>query len=121
LTIRLALRNYTHAFRKLVGGAASDGSSNTSPEELAKELAAFDRKVFRAQSQMVTEMTTRFKNLGVPFFGTKAELVRVKGKATKRVEDGSHAPKDDNRTIDEAELVELQKKMLALLEDLCSD
>jgi hypothetical protein len=105
-----------------VGGAASDGSSNTSPEELAKELAAFDTKVYRAQNQMVTEMTARLRNFGVPFFGTKAELVRLKGKFTNRVDEGvSHAPKDGNRTIDEAELVELQKRMIALLEDLCSD
>jgi hypothetical protein len=105
-----------------VGGTVSTGTSNTSPEEIAKELAAFDMKVYKAQVQMVTEMTTRLRNFGVPFFGTKAELVRVEGKGTERVEEGgSQALKDGNRTIDETELMELQKKMLALLEDLCSD
>jgi hypothetical protein len=106
-----------------VGGTISEGSSNTSPDEIAKELAAFDMKVYKAQFQMVTEMTTRLRNLGVPFFGTKTELVRVKGKDTERaeVEGGSHTTKDETRMIDEAELMALQKKMLALLEDLCSD
>jgi hypothetical protein len=89
---------------------------------MAKELVAFDMKVYKAQSQMVAEMTARLRGHGIPFFGTKAELVRVKGKAKEKAgEDGSHAPKDENRTVDEADLVELQRKMLALLEDLCRD
>lgn len=79
-------------------------------------------KVHRAQVQMVTEMTSRLRNHGIPFFGTKSELVRVKSKQPGKVEKhGPNAPKDDNQTIDEMELVELQRKMLALLEDLCSD
>jgi hypothetical protein len=109
-------------FRKLVGGTVSAGSSNTSPEEMAKELAGFDMKVYRAQVQMVREMTAKFRNLGIPFFGTKTELVRVKGDSSDKAEaGGSQASKDGNRMIDESELVELQRKMLALLEDLCSD
>lgn len=100
----------------------SSGSSNTSPEEIAKELAAFDMKVHKAQVQMVTEMTARLRSLGVPFFGTKTELVRVKGKLPDSAEErGPNPPKDGNGTIDETELMELQRKMLALLEDLCGD
>ncbi|KIN02009.1 hypothetical protein OIDMADRAFT_18778 [Oidiodendron maius Zn] len=107
---------------KLIGGTVSAGSSNTTPEETAKELAAFDMKVHRAQVQMVTEMTARFRNLGIPFFGTKSELVRLKAKSPERVEGGaSQILKEGNRMIDEIELVELQRKMLVLLEDLCGE
>jgi hypothetical protein len=87
---------------------------------MAKELVDFDMKVYKAQVQMVTEMTARLRSLGVPFFGTKTELVRMRMKERAK-EVGSHAWKDENRMIDEIELVELQRKMLALLEDLCSE
>lgn len=104
---------------KLVGGAASTGTSNASPEEMAKELETFDMKVYRAQIQMVKEFTSRLRSLGVPFFGTKSDLVRIAGKEI--VGNGNEGPKDEKGMIDEAELVKLQKRMLAILEDLCSD
>lgn len=103
---------------KAVGGATGTGASNTSPEELARELETFDMKVYKAQTQMVKEMNGRLRNLGVPFFGTKSELIRVEGK------DGSMESldvKDKDGTIDEAELMELQRRMLSILEDLCTD
>jgi hypothetical protein len=68
---------------------------------------------------MAKEFTSKLRNLGVPFFETKSELVR---KAKKEAAgDGNDGPKDEKGTIDEAELVKLQKRMLAILEDLCSD
>jgi hypothetical protein len=65
---------------------------------------------------MVKEMSAKLKNLGIPFFGTRSELVR-KSK-------GDHNPKDDaddpnSKAVTEAQLVELQRKMLTLLEELC--
>jgi hypothetical protein len=96
----------------------STGKSNTSPEELAKELETFDMKVYRAQIQMVREMNAKLRSLGVPFFGTKSELVRPAGKDAAG--DGGHAPKDAKGMIDETDLVKLQRKMLAILEDLCT-
>jgi len=100
---------------KLVGGSVTEGnSSNTSPEEMAKELETFDMKVYRAQTQMVKEMMAALRNLGVPFFGTRSELVRIPG---KEVAQG----KDCQGMIDEAELIKLQRRMLVILEDLCSD
>jgi hypothetical protein len=87
---------------------------------LAKELETFDMKVYKAQMQMVREMTAKLRSLGVPFFGTRAELVRVDGK--ERAEEArSDGPKDGNGAIDEVELVKLQRRMLTLLEDLCGD
>lgn len=98
-----------------MGGAVPTGTSNTSPEELAKELETFDMKVYKAQTQMAREMSAKLRSLGVPFFGTKRELVRIAGSS------GSEAGKDQNGMIDEAELVMLQRKMLVILEDMCSD
>jgi len=106
--------------RKLVGGAVSAGSSNTTPEEMAKELETYDMKVYKAQMQMVREMTARLRSLGVPFFGTRTELVRINGKGGAE-EGRSAGGKGEDGMIDEIELVKLQKKMLALLEDLCSE
>ncbi|KAM0153363.1 hypothetical protein ACHAQE_007693 [Botrytis cinerea] len=106
---------------KAVGGATSSGASNTSPEELARELETFDMKVYKAQTQMVREMNGKLRNLGIPFFGTKSELVRIPGKhdATNRA--GTASTEGEKDMIDEDELVELQKKMLNILEDMCND
>ena len=57
-------------------------------------------------------MTAKLRSLGVPFFGTKTELIRI---------NGAESAAGSAFQIDEAELVKLQKKMLAILEDLCTD
>jgi len=104
---------------KAVGSTASSGSSRTRPDELAEELKTFDMKVYRAQTQMAKEMSARLKGLGVPFFGTRAELIKTKGS-----EDASGHGEASNQSkdmIDESDLVELQRKMLVILEDLCRD
>ena len=106
--------------RKLVGGSVTAGTSNTSPEEMAKELETFDMKVYRAQTQMVKEMMAALRKLGVPFFGTRSDLVRVPGKEGAGGSGGGDG-KDGQGMIDEAELVKLQRRMLVILEDLCSD
>jgi hypothetical protein len=96
------------------------GTSNTSPEELAKELEIFDIKVYKAQMQMTREMTTKLKNLGVPFFGTRSELVRPIRKEGGLAA-GVDVSKGGEGMIDEVELVRLQRKMITILEDLCND
>ncbi|EDN98075.1 hypothetical protein SS1G_12932 [Sclerotinia sclerotiorum 1980 UF-70] len=113
--------DWSAGLRKAVGGATSSGASNTSPEELAQELETFDMKVYRAQTQMVREMNGKLRNLGVPFFGTKSELVRITGKAIATNGTGTNATEGEKAMIDEDELVELQRRMLNILEDLCND
>lgn len=79
-------------------------------------------KVYRAQLQMVKEMSAKLKNLGIPFFGTRTELVRVPAKEGKLVAAKGAVvigDADDGGKIEEKDLVALQKKMLAILEDLC--
>jgi hypothetical protein len=107
------------ATRKAVGGAVAEKPVE---EDFAEELRVFDAKVYRAQVQMVKEMSAKLKGFGVPFFGTKAELVSRKGVVKG---DGSDAAVIgegiDSKKIDEAELVELQRRMIVILEDLCSE
>lgn len=59
---------------------------------------------------MFSEFHVRLKRLGVPFFGTKAELVRSKEKKNGELQKGM---------IEQEDLEALQKKMIGILEDLC--
>lgn len=98
------------------------GHSDDSPEALARELETFDMKVYKAQMQMVREMNSRLRNLGVPFFGTRTDLVRPVGKGAPPLPtNGVEGPKGEKGIIDEVDLVKLQRKMLAMLEELSSD
>lgn len=106
-------------YRKAVGGTVTVGDSNTSPEELAKELETFDMKVYKAQMQMNREMSNKLRSLGVPFFGTRSDLVRPAGKEASAT--GTESIQDGKVMIDEVELVKLQRRMLTILEDLCND
>jgi hypothetical protein len=89
-------------------------------EDLAEELRVFDGKVYRAQTQMVKEMSAKLKGFGVPFFGTRGELVRKKGDVNETGEDKGDG-KGEGKKIEEGELVELQRRMIGILEDLCSE
>jgi hypothetical protein len=70
--------------------------------------------------QMVREMTTKLRNLGVPFFGTRSDLVRPIEKEGG-IASGSDGGRGGEGMIDETELVKLQRKMVTILEDLCND
>ncbi|KAH9212632.1 hypothetical protein DL95DRAFT_447543 [Leptodontidium sp. 2 PMI_412] len=105
---------------KAVGGAVTPGFTSNHADDHAKELETFDMKVYKAQLQMVKEMTAKLRSLGVPFFGIRSDLVRPIGKEAN-ASSGTADPKDEKGTIDGVELVRLQRKMLAILEDLCSD
>ncbi|KFY34403.1 hypothetical protein V495_08162 [Pseudogymnoascus sp. VKM F-4514 (FW-929)] len=59
---------------RAVGGQVTENP--TPPSDGAEELRTFDGKVYRAQCQMVVEMGGKLQRLGVPFFGTRPELIR---------------------------------------------
>lgn len=80
---------------------------------MARELQTFDLKVYKAQMQMVREMNAKLRALGVPFFGTRSNLVRPASKI--------EVAQEGKAVIDEADLVKLQRRMLQILEDLCKD
>lgn len=132
---------------KALGTAPSSTSSaSTLPtveqeaEALKTELEVFDAKVYRAQHEMVKEMTGKLRALGVPFFGTRSGLVVLRSQPGSRGDsaaEGDGKGKDakdekgeqkkefekarDQGRIHEMELVELQRRMLAILQDLCEE
>lgn len=106
---------------KAIGGAISTQPVNNTPEELLKELETYDMKVHRAQLHMVREFSTRLKDYGVPFFGTKGELINRANKNSSSTGEDFSSEKEASGMIDELELVKLQRKMLTLLEELCID
>lgn len=89
--------------------------TETPTSDGAEELRAFDGKVYRAQCQMVGEMGGKLQRLGVPFFGTRSELIRYDGGV-----DGAADEKEEGGGITESELLEMQRRMLGILEDLCA-
>lgn len=90
--------------------------SQQSEEQKLAELGAFDAKLYRAQMDMNEAMTVELKALGVPFFGTSAELV-VDGNESDADGNRGERPKWARR-VGRRELFELQGKMVAHLEDL---
>jgi hypothetical protein len=111
------------ANRRAVGGAVAEKPA--AEEDFAEELRIFDGKVYRAQVQMVKEMSAKLKGYGMPFFGTREELVRREGEAklggVERGGKGERVDGMDDTRIEEAELVELQRRMIGILEDLCCE
>ncbi|OBT65730.1 hypothetical protein VE03_03322 [Pseudogymnoascus sp. 23342-1-I1] len=96
---------------RAVGGQVTE----TPMPDGVEELRVFDGKVYRAQCQMVGEMGGKLHRLGVPFFGTRPELIRYDGGV-----DGAVDEDGQGRGITETELLEMQRRMLGILEDLCA-
>lgn len=99
------------AIMKSLGRAASspefDGPS-WSPEQERDELDRYEKKVYAALGQMVAAMDKELTSLRVPFFAIQHDLVR----------DG---PGEKAGTVCKEDLVELQRRMLQLLQDLFDD
>jgi len=110
---------------KLVGGKTEFQSNTLVGSDAAMaELKTYNMKVYRAQLQMIKQMRGKLITLGIPFFGTRPELVRPNRKeATKKYsEEGQRDEKPgSDKRIDEDALIGLQKKMLGFLEELCKE
>lgn len=87
-------------------GHGTGGSASSAAEEKA-ELERYDKKVYAAVGQMVAAVDRELTMLRVPFFAIKHDLVSKTEGA-----DG---------VLCKTKLVELQKKMLQLLEDSFGD
>lgn len=83
---------------------ASDAESNEN------ELEAYDKKVYAGLQAMAADFDKQLRNLGVPFYAIRHDLVILEG--------GLQKPGTAKGRIDRGELREFQKKMLELLEDL---
>jgi len=78
---------------------------------LKAEIDEFDRKTLRAQSAMCAAMSTNLKDLGVPFFGTNAALLKPEDYE-------ADAKWTQGNKISTAQLRNLQKRMIEYLEDM---
>lgn len=81
-------------------------------------------KVYKASIDMVTAMTTELRNLGVPFFGVRSDLLGITHR--EETSPGYEArndvvQQDPKARLNQDTLKKLQKRMLELLEDLCKD
>ncbi|KAF2731801.1 hypothetical protein EJ04DRAFT_471375 [Polyplosphaeria fusca] len=82
------------------------------PAREEEELRQFDEKVYRAQEQMIISQTAELRRLGVPFFGTRPDLVLVSDAEAMKESEGKAGK------ITKKRLSILQKKMLQHLLDL---
>lgn len=78
------------------------------------ELATYDEKVYKALVAMTADYDRQFREMGIPFYAIKHELVILKDGPEK-------IPGEHKNKIDKGELRELQKRMCQTLEDLLGD
>ena len=81
-------------------------------------MQRYDAKVHRACRDMSDAALGELKAIGIPFFGTRPELVQANSEIKTTSTDMDYA--SDNK-IPTEELRKLQKKILELLEDMCRD
>ena len=95
----------------------------TSKEDQA-ELANYDAKVYRASAQMADALFAELRGLRIPFFVLKQSLIQ--DSSTSATGDSSSLKSEDRvesgpSKLTKSELVDLQRRMLELLEDLCKE
>ncbi|KAI9719785.1 MAG: hypothetical protein M1812_003273 [Candelaria pacifica] len=105
-----------------IGAKVPTATPVTSPEEDAAELTQWDKQVHRAAREMVDAVTREFKTMGIPFFGTKPDLIRETSDKGEHIElQHSDDHKAAKGTIADNDLLDLQRRMLETLEDLSRD
>ncbi|OCT51035.1 hypothetical protein CLCR_08930 [Cladophialophora carrionii] len=108
------------AILKSLGANVPAGAKELSSPDAAQqkaneaELKAYDEKVYKALCAMTADFDRQLREMGVPFYAIKHELVILK--------DGpEETPGQHKGKIDRGELRELQKRMCQTLEDLFGD
>ncbi|MCJ1392176.1 hypothetical protein MMC18_005043 [Xylographa bjoerkii] len=105
---------------KSMGGKVSSQVTGPTPAEDAAELTRYDKKVHRACTDMVNATRAELQAMGIPSFGILHELVLRHGEESRGIDD--EVRKDDGKQrLNQEEVLELQKKVLYLLEDLCEE
>lgn len=69
---------------------------------------------------MVNATEAELQAMGVPFFGTRSELI-VSENGTGGKSDDRARKSGGTMKLSRKELIDLQKKVLGLLQDLCQD
>ncbi|KAE9966377.1 hypothetical protein BLS_007041 [Venturia inaequalis] len=99
---------------KAVGGSPTWAPT---PEEDKAELDKFDLKVYNASRKMSEHHSAELKRLGVPFFGVNPKFIIM----NEIQQLAATSDPLSQATITEAELIDLQRRMIQYLEDLYKD
>ncbi|OQD71575.1 hypothetical protein PENPOL_c001G04841 [Penicillium polonicum] len=102
-------------------GAPVKEEDGSTEKELAAEIATYDAKVHKAAVKMGDAIIAELRGLGIPFFTLRKELVednpsKIEGSQPRRQTESTGTT---SSPIAKSELVNLQQRMLELLEDLC--
>lgn len=93
------------------------------PEDNLAEIKRYDGKVYKASVDMSRALDSELRALGIPFFAIQHKLVRPRSMA--EAADESASPHDNGterkNIISTEQLAALQRRMLELLEDLCTE
>ncbi|RAK76026.1 uncharacterized protein BO72DRAFT_381092 [Aspergillus fijiensis CBS 313.89] len=87
------------AVLRSVGAPVDNNKSISTAEEDQAELTNYDAKVYRASRQMADAMIAELRGLGIPFFNIRKDLT----------------------LITRQDLLQLQRRILELLLDLCGE
>ncbi|CAI7593003.1 unnamed protein product [Penicillium discolor] len=102
-------------------GAPVKEEDGSTEKELAAEIATYDAKVYKAAVQMGDAIIAELRGLGIPFFTLRKELVEDNSSQIEGSQPRSQTESTGTTPspISKSELVNLQQRMLELLEDLC--
>ncbi|KAJ9489387.1 hypothetical protein VN97_g3914 [Penicillium thymicola] len=102
-------------------GAPVKEEDGSTEKELAAEIATYDAKVHKAAVQMGDAIIAELRGLGIPFFTLRKELVEDNPSSIEGSQPRSQTESTGTTSlpIAKSELVNLQQRMLELLEDLC--
>lgn len=91
-------------------------------EEDVRELIMYDKNVYQASLDMTKTMSKELHRLGVPFFGTNTQLINNEERGGQLHSGDGVTDRSgiQGKRIAQQEFVQLQRKMLEMLEDLCS-
>lgn len=97
-------------------------------EDDAKELQAYDRKVYTAYTTLCKVQHSELRAAGIPFFAIDPALVRHEEQAQTKSSNpdstGHDQASDDSfatSQVSETDLKLLQQRIIVLLEDLCKE
>lgn len=91
-------------------GGASVSVAPQDPQANQAELEAYDKKVYKSLKDMTADFDRQLRNLQIPFFAIKHDLVILEDEVQK---EGGRKGR-----LDCGELRELQRRMIETLEDL---
>ncbi|KAJ6109518.1 hypothetical protein N7486_001753 [Penicillium sp. IBT 16267x] len=97
-------------------GAPVDSKEKSTTEEDQAELTNYDTKIYKASMQMADALTAELRGHQIPFFVLKKSLVQDSSSSAEL--DGTS---DMDPKLSKSELIDLQRRMLQLLEDLCKE